>query len=383
MVSLHVNFAGLKLENPIIAASAPPTETVEGIVKCAEAGVGAVITKSSANFDASKYLLGARRTYVDSAGMWAQGTFRHETLTIEEGVKLVKQATKAVNIPIIASVGSMNLDPEDCLASCLAMQDAGASMIQLDLFYVPQPKCAPDKVEELVTLLNYLSDKLSIPVAPKLNHDIPAHYAVEILRRTTIGAVLLLDSFRVPVPIDITNQGHPRMKHLYGAPECSLFGSWQKPVTLEYTSVFHHYLGLPICAGGGFSNGVDAIEAIMLGATTVQFASIIIKYGYSQIRKIAKQMTIFLEQNGFESIEQLRGMAHRHISWDGNETYLPARAVVDHDLCIDCGRCTHVVFCEDIHLDNLGKVQIEETCDGCGLCPTVCPVAGALVVRQL
>lgn len=62
MVSLEVEFAGLKLKNPIIAASAPPTETFENIVNCAEAGVGAVVTKTSANFDPDKFILGGRRT---------------------------------------------------------------------------------------------------------------------------------------------------------------------------------------------------------------------------------------------------------------------------------------------------------------------------------
>lgn len=388
MVSLEVDFAGLKLKNPVIAASAPPTETLRNIEECARAGAGAVVTKTSANFDPKGLVLGGRRTYVDpgdpdESPLWAQGTFRHETLTIEEGAQLVAQAAKSVDIPIIASVGGLVLEPEDWLKSCLAMQDAGASMIQLDLFYVPQPRCSPENIERLIRVLKAVTSHLSIPVAPKLNHDIPVHYAAQILKGTGISAVIATDSLRVPLPVNIGNGGRPLMQYIEGARECSLFGKWQKPITLQYTSVLYHELGLPISAGGGFVSGDDAIEAIMLGATTVQFATQIIRYGFGQITKILKQMNLFMERNRFERITDLRGMAHTYINWDGLEQFEEARAVVDYDLCIDCGRCTRVVFCQDIHLDQLGKVKIEDTCDGCGLCPTVCPVEGALTVQPL
>lgn len=384
MHTLSVDFAGLELKNPIIAASAPPTETVDNIVKCAEAGIGAVITKTSANFDPQEYILGGRRTYIDKRGMWTQGTFRHETLTLQEGVSLVSESKKRTNIPIIASVGGLELDPIDWLNSCLAMQDAGASMIQLDLFYVPQPRCSPENIRMLHEVIKYVSSHLEIPVAPKMNTDIPAHLAAEVLRDTGIAAVFLIDSLRVPVPIDIHRKGESRIQYLEGASECSLFGEWQKPLTLQYTSIMYRELGLPICAGGGLMNGWDAIEAMMWGASCVQFATLIIKHGYGQIKKIRTQMSMFLGgEKCYSGIHDIVGMAHENIARSKEEVYPPARAVVDYDLCIDCGLCTRLVFCQDIFLDDQGNVKIEDSCDGCGLCPTVCPVEGALEVHPL
>jgi len=384
MSKLSVDFAGLKLKNPIIAASAPPTETVGNIIKCAEAGIGAVITKTSADFNPNKYILGGRRTYVNSKGMWIQGTFRRETLTIKQGCTLVSESAKKVSIPIIASVGGLTLDPKDWLDSCLAMQDAGANMIQLDLFYVPQPRCAPENMQKLRSLLIHLTSHLDIPVAPKMNNDIPAYYAAEILKGTGISAVFLMDSLRVPVPIDIYREGLSQIPYLKGASECSLFGEWQKPLTLQYTSILYQKLKLPICAGGGLENGWDAIEAMMWGANTVQFASSIIRHGYSQINKIRKQITTFLQdKKDYSHISDIAGLAHRHVHWDKDESFLPAHVLVNNNLCINCGLCTEIVFCEDIFLDKNGKVDIGKSCDGCGLCTTVCPISGALEVHSI
>jgi len=382
MISLEVNFAGLQLKNPVVVASAPPTETIGNIVKCAEAGAGAIITKTCADFNPNGLVLGGRRTYIDETGMWTQGTFRHETLTLDEGVKLVRQAAREIAIPVIASVGTLSLDPKSVLNTCLAMQDAGAHMIQLDLFYIPQPRVAPDNITHLLRVFEELASTLTIPFAPKFNHDIPPYYAAQVFKSSGLDAVFLIDSLRVPVPFDPHKNALPKMKHLQGARECSLFGEWQKPLTQQYTSVIYHELGLPICAGGGLWNGLDAVETIMLGATTVQFATVIIKHGFGQITKIVKQISNFMQQRSYNSVEEFRGLAHSHINWDGIEYFEDAKAVVNHDLCINCGICTRIVFCQDIHLDSAGKVKVETICDGCGLCATVCPVPGALEIHK-
>ena len=65
------------------------------------------------------------------------------------------------------------------------------------------------------------------------------------------------------------------------------------------------------------------------------------------------------------------------------------KAVIDQDLCIQCGRC-HVV-CEDTahqaitHTVN-GERRfevIDEECVGCNLCVSVCPVDSCITMQQM
>lgn len=375
MTSLSVNFGGLLLKNPLIVASAPPTETVENIINCAKAGAAAVITKTIANFNDIDFPLGARRTYVDRNGLWATSTFRRETLTLEAGVKLVAGAVKQTDIPIIASVGALNMSPESWLPTCLALQDAGASMIQLDLFYIPHPRCSPKSIQQLICLLTSLAPMLRIPIAPKLNIDLPAHYASQILADTPIAAAFAIDSIRVPVPIDLKKDMQSRMQYAVNAGECSLFGTWQKPITLQYTRTLAESLSRPLCAGGGLFTGLDAIEAIMMGATTVQFATAIIQKGFKQINIILNEIEEFLDAGGYNDIAEIRGLALERFVLDERKiAFDDVKATVNHDLCIMCGRCTSQVFCSDIHIVN-NKIEILEGCDGCNLCVSVCPTS--------
>ena len=46
MADLTTNYMGLELSNPIVAASSGLTGTIEGVLHCAQAGVGAIVLKS-------------------------------------------------------------------------------------------------------------------------------------------------------------------------------------------------------------------------------------------------------------------------------------------------------------------------------------------------
>lgn len=373
MAVLAVNFGGLLLKNPFVMASAPPTETVDHIVRGAEAGAAAAITKTAADFDANAFPLGARRTRLDRRGLWALSTFRRETLTLQEGVDLVSGAVQRARIPIIASVGALDMNPESWLPACLAMQEAGASMIQLDLFYVPHPRCSPESVGQLRALLDFLGPRVSIPLAPKLNIELPAHYAAQVLDGAPIGAVMAIDSVRVPPPVELKRGLRSLVEHAGNAGECSLFGPWQKPLTLQYTRTLAERLPLPICAGGGFMSGFDAVEAIAFGATAAQFATAIIQRGFGWIGKALKEMEACLNEAGYADVAEIRGLALERFTADESLVdFGDVKATVDHDLCIMCGQCTDQVFCADIHVVN-GRIQVLDHCDGCGLCVAMCP----------
>jgi len=46
MADLSTSYLGLKLKNPLIAASSPLTATLDNLKRCEDAGLGAVVLKS-------------------------------------------------------------------------------------------------------------------------------------------------------------------------------------------------------------------------------------------------------------------------------------------------------------------------------------------------
>jgi len=382
MISLETEFAGVRLRNPVVIAACPATESVENIIMCAKAGAGAVITKSIASYDAQALQAGYRRTYVDRRGMWAMSTYRRETLTLEAGRRLVAEAVERTNIPIIASVTALDTALDSWYPTCVAVREAGASMIQLDFFYLPQPVCTPRNAAALTALVSDLSRDIEIPIVPKLNLEIPALFAAEAFKNTGIAGISLLDSVHVPPPILPDTDGRPAHRFVEKPSRASLFGSWQLPLTLHYTYLLSRFTSFPLCVGGGLMDSHDVIEVMMLGATTVQFATAVLLYGYGRITEIVREIERFLEQRHLDNVGALRGLAYQYLGSEGETKFTAARAQVDHDLCIRCDRCLDLAFCTAITLVDEYIQIIQSRCDGCGLCTFYCKV-GALKVEAM
>jgi len=382
MASLEIELAGVRLCNPVVIAACPVTESVENIMKCAKAGAGAVITKSIASYDAEAFQAGYRRTYVDHRGMWAMSTFRRETLTLEAGRRLVMEAVDRTDIPIIASVTALDTALGSWYSTCVAMREAGASMIQLDFFYLPQPVCAPRNAAALTALVTSLSRDIGIPIIPKLNLEIPALFAAEMFRDTGIAGISLLDSVHVPPPVLPDADGRPAHRFVEKPSRASLFGSWQLPLTLHYTYLLSRFTPFSLCVGGGLLDSRDAIEMMMQGATTVQFATAILLYGFGRVTEIVSEIEEFLEQRHLDNVTALRGLAYRYLGSEGETMFTAARAKVDYDLCIRCDRCLELAFCTAIVLVDEHIQIIQNRCDGCGLCTFYCEV-GALEVEVM
>lgn len=379
--SLTVEFVGLRLKSPIIAASAPPTESTEAIIACAQAGVGAVVTKSIVDYARCDWPDIPRRVRRDRRGLWIQGSFASETLTIPEGIAITRGARDAVDLPIIASIGVLDPRDDSAIETALRLVDAGANMVHFDLFYLPQPRSSDETIEALRSLFQRARNELSVPFGPKLNTDIPVHRFAMAFAPTEFDSVFVLDSIRVPPPLK--PDGAAAIDAWRGGLECSLFGEWQKPMTLQYTRVLAE-AGMPaVCSGGGLRNAEDILEAIMLGATCTQIATQLIIQGYDWVRRTNDELAMLLAKHPLRSILNVRGLALTGRDREAPEHVLPVKAVVNESKCKPCGVCTELAFCPFISEKPNGIPVIDDACYGCGLCEILCPQAGAINMEPI
>ena len=73
---------------------------------------------------------------------------------------------------------------------------------------------------------------------------------------------------------------------------------------------------IPISAVGGVSTWEDVIEYIMIGATTIQICTSIMWHGYDFFGEMLQDLTAYMQREGLDSLEQLRGKALPHIVAD-------------------------------------------------------------------
>ena len=139
--------------------------------------------------------------------------------------------------------------------------------------------------------------------------------------------------------------------------------------------------GITVSGNGGPMNYKAAANFLALGARTVQFCTIAMKYGLGIVDELHSGLSFLMEERGFKSVRDLIGSALPHPITDfmalSATKKLPS---VIADLCEHCGNCTRCPY-QAIAL-NGRKVPVFDPalCIGCSLCAQKC-FAGAISMR--
>ena len=140
-------------------------------------------------------------------------------------------------------------------------------------------------------------------------------------------------------------------------------------------------MGIAVSGNGGPMNYKAAANFLALGAQTVQFCTIVMKYGLGIVDELHSGLSFLMEERGFKSVRELIGSALPNPITDfmalSATKKLPQ---VVAELCEHCGNCTRCPY-QAITL-NGKKVPLFDPalCIGCSLCARKC-FAGAISMR--
>ncbi len=141
--------------------------------------------------------------------------------------------------------------------------------------------------------------------------------------------------------------------------------------------------GVSISGNGGPMDYKAAADFLALGAETVQFCTIVEKYGYHIIDELECGLSYLMEARNIHSIKELVGIALPAPVTDFMD--LPPRQKVSslvRELCVHCGNCTRCPYLAITLDEDKLPVIDEDKCVGCSLCVQKC-FAGALKMKDL
>jgi dihydropyrimidine dehydrogenase (NAD+) subunit PreA len=386
MANLEVEFAGVRFRNPLILASATPSWDGERSNQAWRAGAGGVVPKSFA--PPVKWAQHPRcgRMKLIKHGKKRIGMVNIElytTMALQDWLENELDKACEDNNSIIASVVA-HPNPEDTGRNAKIIEDTDKVVMFEINVSCPMP-AGEDKVgfqmgndpETCHGQVEAVKKAVSLPVGIKLtpttHNMVPMAQAAE---RAGADFLTIANSIRSFAGVDITT----------GLPKLAAYGGYSgpaiKPITQRHVSEVARAVSIPISAVGGVSTWEDVVEYMMLGATTVQICTSIMWYGYAYFEEILKGLSQYVEREGLDSLESIRGKALPHIvTIEDLAKEPPLIAQVDPEKCINltkggCERCGKVCFYGAIEF--APKITLHrQNCDGCGLCSEICPV-GAL-----
>ena len=172
-------------------------------------------------------------------------------------------------------------------------------------------------------------------------------------------------------------------------------GKAVKPIALRFISQLRNdkeLKNLPISGIGGIETWIDAVEFILLGASTLQMTTSVMQYGYRIVEDMKNGLMHYMEEMHVDHLKDLVGIANKNIvpAENLNRDYI-VYPKIDLDKCVKCGRC--VISCYDgahqaMEWDEEKRTPLcnEDKCVGCLLCSLVCPVhaisEGKIVIKK-
>jgi len=303
MANLETTYLGLRLKNPLVAASSGLTSSAERIRKLEEAGIGAVVLKSvfeeQINNEITSLLLYESH---HSGYPEAEDYIRHyiRDNTVSKQIKLIETLKKEVDIPVIASVNCVSANEWTSFAK--DFQEAGADALELNIFYVPvDRKEDPGIIDRLYAeVLQKVKEQVSIPVSVKIGlYHSNIIGMVDRLKANGARGVVMFNRFYEP-DIDLDRL------------ELTSSEIFSSPVEIRHTLrwvglVSSQVPEIDIAASTGIHSGEAVVKQVLAGARVAQLCSALYTQGDAAIPSMKAEIIEFMKKWNFNRLEEFRG----------------------------------------------------------------------------
>ena len=300
-ISLEVDLAGFKLENPTLNAAGVLGMSVPLLQRVYDSGAGGVVTKSIGPVPRSGH---QNPTLVRVAG-GALNAMGLPNPGVEYFVAEIKQL-KEHGIPVLASFFGGSVQEFADVAYQLTR--AGADALELN---ASCPNVAEEMgmlsadAENVEKVTAAVKDETNRPVFVKLSPNVTniksIAKAAEWGGADGITAVNTLKG----IAIDI-HWRRPILTNITGG----LSGPPVKPVALRCVYEVAQAVEIPIIGSGGVTTWKDAVEYMLAGASAVEIGTAVMTEGMEVYGRVTQGIRGYLQENGFSGVKDIIGLAH-------------------------------------------------------------------------
>lgn len=297
MTQLKTTFAGLALRNPIIISSSSLTNSAEKNKKLEMAGAGAIVLKSV--FEEQIMMQAHHMATYDSpeAGDYLSTYVRSHA--INEYISLIKETKRLCTIPVIASINCFsNTEWTDFART---MEEAGADALELNILSLQTEKDYQygSFEQRHIDILSNVKKHVSIPIIMKLGANLTNPIAlIHQLYANGAAAVVLFNRFYQP-DINIETKAYSSGE-VFSHPSDLANG-------LRWTAISSARVPqIDYAISGGIHDGNAIVKSILAGATAVEVCSAIYQKGDEIIESMAKELSTWMERQGYETISEFK-----------------------------------------------------------------------------
>ncbi len=311
-MDLQTTYMGLKLKHPIVASASPLSEEVSNIKKMEDAGASAVVMFSlfeeqlkHEEAAMEHFMSHGSNSFAEALNYFPKVEEYHAGP--ERYLDIVRRASEAVDIPIIASLNGIT--NEGWIDYAKYIQEAGASGLELNIYYIPADITIPGAEVEgrYLEIARHVKASVTVPVAFKLSAYFSSfgHLAKQ-LDDAGADALVLFNRFWQP-DFDIDKREIVHSLHLSRPSQIRM--------RLLWIALLYGRIKASLAATTGVYSHVEIIKYLMAGADAVMTTSALLKNGITFLSTLRSQLMEWMEKNEYSSVSQMKGsMSQRHVA---------------------------------------------------------------------
>jgi len=304
-MDLSTTYLGMNLKNPLVPSASPLSRNIGTIRKMEDNGAAAVVLYSlfeeELNHESKtldRYLTEGTDSFAEALSYFPEARTYH-AIGPDSYLEHLHRAKKAVDIPIIASLNGVSTGGWVNFAK--QIEGAGADALELNVYFLPTNlDLTGAEVEQgYLDLLRDIKKEISIPVALKLSpyFSATANMMKALVDHGTDGLVLF-NRFYQP---DIN------LEDLEITPHLVLSNTHEMRLPLRWIAILYGRLEVDFALTTGVHTAEDVLKSVAAGANVVQLASELLRNGVGRIDEILAEMSNWLIEHEYESLDMLRG----------------------------------------------------------------------------
>lgn len=309
MVDLSTEICGVKLKNPTILASGILGISSELLVNVAQAGAGAVTSKSCGLLPRAGHpnptVLEWKYGLVNAVGLSNPG--------VEEEVKELKKARielKKLGVPLIASFFADKVDNFTLLAEKLSKAEPDFLEVNISC-----PNTESDlgrmfaaEAKTAAAVTRAVKKRTKIPLIVKLSPNVTDIKEIaKAVEAAGADAIAAINTVGPGMFINIES-GKPILANKVGG----LSGPAIRPIAIAKVFEICSVVKIPVIGIGGVTYGKDAVEMMMAGASAVEVGSAVYYRGIKVFEKINQEIKQFMKDHQLKKLSEFRGITHKN-----------------------------------------------------------------------
>lgn len=303
-LDLSVNICGVRLKNPTVLASGILGLSEDLLIRVAEAGAGAVVTKSCG--------LKPRAGYPNPVvADWGAGMINAVGLSnpgvdaTADEIRVAKRKLKALGVPVIASIFAESVWDFGLVAEKISHAEPDLIEVNISCPNVEhefgQFFCATPYVAAQVT--RRVKQFTKIPIIVKLS---PNEANIVDIARAVVqagaNAISAINTLGPGMVLDIESRA-PVISNRVGG----ISGPAIHPIAVRCVYDIARAVHVPVIGGGGNTVARDSIEMIIAGAYAVSIGSAVYAHGLGVFEATTSGIADYMRRHNYRYLADFRG----------------------------------------------------------------------------